>query len=149
MRPLVEISALEARWGAMRDFTGRVCAQGSTSSRFWRAGVLALGAEGRGGSCGSGWESTNGCREARAPWKPGHVHRAPQNTAWFLTSSCRVGPSPVSTQARQRRPPWIPRKMGTLVRSRPLLGSMQIFSGRKEREESQEIKDQDGKLSVS
>lgn len=85
--------------------------------------------------CGPGWKSTDGCRDTRAPWKPGHVCRTPQNTVWFLTSSCRVGPSPVSTQARQRLPPWIPRKMGTLVRSRPLLGSMQIFSGRKERRE--------------
>lgn len=50
-----------------------------------------------------------------------------------LTSSFRAGPSPVSTQARQRLPPWIPRKMGTWVRSRPLLGSMQIFSGKEER----------------
>lgn len=54
---------------------------------------------------------------------------------WPLTSSCREGPSPVSTHARQRLPPWAPRKMGTLKRSRPLLGSTQIFSGRQERRE--------------
>lgn len=54
-----------------------------------------------------------------------------QDEEGSLTSSFREGPSLVSTHARQQLPPWIPRKMGTLERSRPRLGRIQIFSGGK------------------
>lgn len=111
-------------------------------ARVW---VLGAGKEGGNLSRRDVWtwpESTEEHREARAPWRPGQVCRGPQNRVRSLTSSCREGPSPASTHARQRLPPWIPRKTGKLVWPRPLLGSMQIISGVGRGEEKREPGDE-------
>lgn len=94
-------------------------------------GIWALGAEGDGRNPNKRdvWNLLDH-RQAERCQTTLEVCRGPQHRVRLLTSSCREGPSPVSTHARQRLPPWTPKKMGNLVRSRPLLGSMQMVSGR-------------------
>lgn len=100
--------------------------QGCPFCRSQKARIPLLEAKRDGGQ-------VRGHRGTKIPLQPDNLGKTDsvlQDEEGSLTSSFREGPSLVSTHARQQLPPWIPRKMGTLERSRPRLGRIQIFSGR-------------------